>query len=453
MEYNNWRTVPYIDTINKLNSILLSNNIALCYDEWFWNKDIASYQCKVYDCTKAIHSCGKGTSFAACQASGLAEFMERLQGLFIYPRTSSTPFFKDEKHLEGNINQMPWLNLINGEVKNLPYEWDCYLSNGFAAGNTISEAIAHSIAEIVERDTLFKYVNDDVKFRNTIQLHGELLKRALNIEKYLDGQITFFDITYYNIPTVLMMVEPFDAPDMILFYLQSSLSIELAIERCITESFQLSSYFERMFNVIVDMPLTEEVRKGFAWVKMTAGVKNAFFPKIWADQLQELKLTLPKKKLEDYIPFKNEEEFIQTFLKDYKNEFKSVYIRDFSWLGFPTVQLITEEKNINNYDLGDKNLIQILSTYYTEGIARYMTNYNRSIVADFYENFAIPFKFYDNDNRQFNFNFDNNIPSKNRFNIQSWERDYGDRSLETVFKDYVGKFEMNIDYFKQFCLK
>ena len=353
-DYKNWRTTPYIETINRINSILLSNNFITTTDEWFWNSDFSTYQCKVFDKGKEYRTCGKGTSYLACLASGMAEYIERIQGLFLIPRKRPiVPFFKDEFQEDG-VNKLPWLNLITGEVVNREYDWEVNLSHGFAAGNTYEEALVHSMAEVAERDATCKYVKDEIVFHNVIQLSGELQKRALNIEKRMDGTITFFDITPYHIPTVLMIFEPFDAPDMLVFYIQSSASIELAIERCITESFQLSAFFHNMFHVITDMPLTDDVREGFAWVKMTAGVKNAFFPRVWAEKLFELKNTLPTKKIADYVPFKNEEEFIQTFLNDYKDDFGNIYVRDFGWLGFPTIQLITEKRNLNNYEMFNK---------------------------------------------------------------------------------------------------
>ena len=88
---------------------------------------------------------GKGTTPYYAEASGKAEFLERLQSYTLTQRETDRVYFADEKIID-NKAQAPLLNLFTGEIEYLN-DFTCG-TTGIASGNTYEEAIVHAICEI-----------------------------------------------------------------------------------------------------------------------------------------------------------------------------------------------------------------------------------------------------------------------------------------------------------------
>lgn len=104
---------------------------------------------------------------------------------------------------------------------------------------------------------------------------------------------------------------------MVLFNIQTGINIQIAIERCLTETFQLSNKIKENFFTIVNLPDNKHIANAFSILHFTGGILNSFFPKNWHDNILEHFYSLPKKTFKEYLEFNSEKDFIQFFIKNY----------------------------------------------------------------------------------------------------------------------------------------
>lgn len=387
MDYNNWRNVSYLETIQNIENILYKENIFPIIDNWYWNSNWQVFQCKAWEQTKKKCACGKGRSFLAAKASAEAELIERIQAGLFFPDSVNNFIFKDEIIDKQNKKYLPVFNLITNKTESYEYSTNLVHSNGFAAGNTINEAICHSICEIVERLALNNFCQNKIHWNNVIEAQGELKNNILKLEQDLSGQAYLIDISDKGIPTVLFYFTSFIYPNMVLFNIQTGINIQMAIERCLTETFQLSNKIKENFFTIVNLPNNKQIANAFSILHFTGGVLNSFFPKDWHDNILEYFYSLPKKTFKEYSEFNSEKDFIQFFIKNYQSYFGNIYIRDFSWLNFPTIKIITEKNNLELNYLD--SMYDDLMEFFILGIKNYYSDYSKHILSEFLENFNL----------------------------------------------------------------
>lgn len=417
---------------------------------WYWNKDIGVYQCKAYDQYENKFTAGKGRSFLQTRASAEAEMIERIQGGLFYQQDLSTTFFKDEI-IEKDSNYLPVLNLVTGEKDIIHYAKYGIHSHGFAAGNTVLEAISHSLCEIVERDSLRKFCFESNKWNNVITPLGELKKNIFNLERILNGKCYLIDITEYGIPTVLFYFESYEYPDTILFNIQTGQNIQIAVERCLTETFQLSYDTKADFFTITDLQLTDELRNAFVVLHFTGGVSNSFFPRCWSDIIKEQAKILPKKSFFDYQSvFSDQKELLKLFVNSYSPIFGNIYIRDFSWLGFPTVKIICENNNIEleNSTLYGNSLENILKLY-TQGVLNYYSQYSKQLYCELLQNFKLYVPTELQKENQIPMDQDDFSIPNSYYNTLIREKEIPILSLQEKFPQYINRFSMDINQFKK----
>ncbi|QOG12230.1 YcaO-like family protein [Arcobacter sp. FWKO B] len=166
-----------------------------------------------------IYSNGKGINSLACKASGLGEYIERLQtnNFFMEFYLPNRSYYKDEVVLdfedeylneellkiynandalsgedlvdfcsdyEDKIVALPFKNLFNNKIVNFPVNLlhNLYVSNGLSTGNIQQEAISQALSEIIERH---------VKI--------QIIKNGYSLPKYDDITLKKFDRVYSDI--------------------------------------------------------------------------------------------------------------------------------------------------------------------------------------------------------------------------------------------------------------
>ncbi|BDR59760.1 YcaO-like family protein [Lactobacillus xylocopicola] len=121
--------------------------------------------------------------------------------------------------------------------------------NGVASGSSVAEATMHSINELIERDTISKFLikyglnqNQDV-IANLIDINSlpsRLRRLVFSIEKTVNAELELVKIiNIYSIPTYMAVIINKQISPISFYGSGTSLSEEYAIERAITEAFQL----------------------------------------------------------------------------------------------------------------------------------------------------------------------------------------------------------------------
>lgn len=408
---NKWRSIPPEQTLQNINKILYKNNLLT---NTVWHNKIYNNQFNMHSCSIkfiediGLQSNGKGVTPYFAEASGKAEFLERLQTYALTQREIDRIYFADEKIVNNQV-EAPLLNLYTSEVEYLN-DFTCG-TTGMASGNTYEEAIVHAICEINERYCYWLLANQALK------IHKEIIVKNFNIsqfEMYYNGSIHFYDISLCKLPTILMMFLRND--NTVSISIDCAPTQELAIERCFTELFQgidLQNKNPKCFSLITN--------------------KNCS-PKVLYYSLVDLKISILPVSLINYIlfseytnklhtfqNFRNNRDLIQIYLKESSQIFNKLLIRDYSYLGFPSIKIIYQP---NFEDSLDKYIPNVLS-FYCDNFIEY---HNFELTELFRNNLAF-------------------IDSKLSWNYQNYNK------LRNSLREKSLTFKMDMEYFKQFCLK
>lgn len=337
MRDKHWKNCPPQETIATITSILQKYGIELRL-EWY-NDDnplgVYSNFVRPFGLVKGIKSAGKGITPAYAQASGYAEFIERFQTFMMYYRSYDEPYFKDEFYDEKDkVCKYKYLDLLTGNTATITSAL-CY-STGMASGNTDEEAIVHAICELVERQTTMDFCNGTMQVNSSLPLDAFDFDFSA-LENLMNGRVQLYDVGKFGIPTVAMLCRN-EMTKQMLFKIDCGPTIELAVERCLTEFFQNNAasdmryyYWEgnspkvdpdTLYGIIVDFHLGP-------------------IPKYALAQIEDAPV---KEMMIDYS-FNSEKDLIQQFIKAAKEEYhySGVFLRDFKWAGFPTVYLVVPE--------------------------------------------------------------------------------------------------------------
>lgn len=141
--------------------------------------------------------------------------------------------------------------------------------SGYASGSTENEAYIHAINELVERDTVSKFMIQyglnynlgiDAKIIQYQSLPKRLKKIYADIKESIDGKLSLIKVSNkYGIPTYISIIDEYDYP---LYGFGTSLIEDYAVERALTEAFQLYCVyneedrimFSRISEIWKDMP-------------------------------------------------------------------------------------------------------------------------------------------------------------------------------------------------------
>lgn len=329
--------------------------------------------CRIYlshDSDSSIGTNGKGRSQIFAQASGYAEFMERVQNrVIVYPNPASVGmscrFFPDETpyhwtctEAEANVSKfvprvmaengleidevdgvaLPFYHVNTGEIVPIPYSLIRWVngSNGMCAGNIPEEGLIQGFNEIFERYCIQEmYVRKIVPPDIPLSVfEGTDILRRLNRMKTEHGMD--FCIKDYSLgegfPVLGLMVYSPDKTKYIM-HLGADLSAEIALERCFTEIFQgytaETVKFENDINDCEKLNLFNEFKRSLMHGCGRLPL-NYFTAQPSYDYQRHTTIPVGNNFRED----------LNNICHWLMNKGYDIYIRDNSFLGFPTLQIV-----------------------------------------------------------------------------------------------------------------
>lgn len=404
------------ETIAKIQNILKELGLETTY-KLLKNTD-GIYSAYLMDPKCGWHVNGKGTTEEYCMASAYGECMERLQAYFVYNRLDDAPpqpgdeylMYPDEKTvpitecrekypviyeklrevyaLEENRDSrtvtnetlddflsryfmdsmvtVPYYDAYENRIVYLPEQIISAIcgSNGLSAGNTPYEALNQGIAEILERhvkEIIFKngYTPPEVPRDYIRDKMPELYETITEIESMGPYTIVIKDASLgIGMPVIGAL---FTDRENQRYHAKfgSSFSIQIAIERCLTELFQgfalknPASHESLMtpWNVANSADWENPKNRRVQLRSDTGSVPLTFMAGDDSWSFREWDKTDGYGK----STFDNEQAF--SFMMDKLHHFEPhVYIRSYSFLSFPAYRVFVPDISTTNLPLGPKRL-------------------------------------------------------------------------------------------------
>lgn len=376
------------NTISKIRKNLNNMGIFIIEEIWY-NNENKLFSCGIKDIKTNFRSNGKGLSQEYALASAYGEFIERLQNQIIYYEVSFSEKDKNkfgfeisndeikiklseypelhdsfkkaflygnekfsiyelwEKIIKNkNLNNkefifLPFYNVNNKKVTYLPYQFilNFYGSNGMCAGNSNYEALVQGISEIIER-----YVQREIYFKNitppTIDdtfieynFPDEFELKRL-IEEKAKVKIIVKDCSLgKNFPAIGIIIID-TKNDLYAVHFGSEPDLKIALQRCFTEILQGINF--NLKGKMKNIKFISKNDKNF-YVNFKNLVCNGigYYPE-----------TIFNSKFSYDFEYKNIEFFSSKQKLKYliniiqKNDFNDIFIRDVSFLGFPSFFII-----------------------------------------------------------------------------------------------------------------
>lgn len=323
------------------------------------------------DDDSSIGTNGKGMNESYARASGYAEFMERLQNrAIIYPNPANINapcrFFPDEKDYswthsdaEANIKKfvprvftsgiglnahrvegkaLPFYHVNSGETIEFPYSLIRWIngSNGMCAGNIREEALIQGFNEIFERYCiqemyLRKITPPDIplsEFEGT-----EILRRLEYVRDVYGMDFRVKDISLgEGFPVLGLLLYNPDKTKYIV-HLGADLNARVALERCFTEIFQgytaETLRFENDVNDCEKLDLFNEFKRSLMHGR---GRQYSSFFNERPSYSYQGHTTIPEGN--DF------REDLHNICQWIMSKGYDIYIRDNSFLGFPTLHIV-----------------------------------------------------------------------------------------------------------------
>lgn len=395
-------------TITRIKKILKKNDVNI-YERIINKQDGTSCFVRIFamgaDC---IGSGGKGTSEENCLASAYAEFMERFQtGLVFEPyffmqepdekiknideieiteseknlfKTINKILLKEKNilklkyqkefnfsQIEGQTSVVPFVAVKDKKIKYLPINEIKFLqgSNGASAGNTYEETMVQGLSEICERYAMRQIFDNNVKMP---LLPSEYINKYEEIQKiisYIENKgisVTIKDASLgKGLPVLCTIFEDKNNNNVINLSFGAHPSLPIAIERTLTEFLQgydIEQDFEREINNYININDFENicrvVKRQFAnkcvFPKNSKFLTNFlcedsdynFSPETWVINEKVSNKSLSKKLTSKVLEFADE-----------------IYIRDYNFMGFPTIYIYVPEISQINFNLNENNYANI----------------------------------------------------------------------------------------------
>ncbi len=386
---NKYKDDSPISTVNKIRNLLYTFNLIPIESNWK-NSAEGYYSLSVSIKGTQLSTNGKGTSIEYALASAYGEMMERLQNQSFYrlsidlgPEamnylnffyapderyTSITDFVRknDEwTHLQTalmnpmtNVNQMfdlwkqisyedtpndlvviPYLNLMTKNISHIPVKMvsKMYMSNGMCAGNTIEEALVQGLSEVFER-----YVNRKILLekicpptipQDYLIQFPRIMEMISKIEHSGNYKVIMKDCSLgKNFPVVgSIFVNQFDQTYFVKF--GSHPQIEIAMERTLTELLQGQDVKHMMgIKEYSYIPPILDVDKNIIGILVNGSgyYPSEFFSKNYSYNFKGYSLQKKSTNREMLMHLLN-----LLLMNNYH-----VFIRDVSYLGFPSYHVI-----------------------------------------------------------------------------------------------------------------
>lgn len=379
------------DTVERIKKILDTLGIQV-HETWYESGLENCYSLSVFASRGLPSSNGKGVTKAFARASAYGEFIERLQGgLHMYkfqslirdPDMNLQAFAPDCKYMtveeliengewmdsiisnygnasldratiaqlckvyacadDGKILTLPFYSLFENKYVYLPIDFvdQVYATNGCCAGNTREEAWVHALSEIMERHaniivltsgkTAPKFPDEVI---NKYPVVSGIIKQ---IKESGDYDV---DILDYSLGSGFPVVATRIINKKTHSYrvkVAADPIFEIALQRNLTELFQgsninniTSNQFGFILNQATDFPAYNNTVNQ---LETGSGVYTADY---FADEL------ISKTEPDDFIDntSKNNRQLLDYILEIFRKANKQIYVRNFSYLGFPSYRFV-----------------------------------------------------------------------------------------------------------------
>jgi hypothetical protein len=336
---------------------------------------------------------GKGISKDLAKASGFGELMERLQvGYFFSTNPYRTRIFpeyvrdvsKEVKEFNMNIRNrarkennpyLPDLNLddaiylefsdIFNRKTPLIESSMVYHANGCASGNSREEAFVQALCELFERYSALKIISNKLPCPNIpIKCLSKEIVDLISTFERNGIKITVKDFSLGKAMPVVGVLFRYEKLGELELKVGSATSINVAVERCLTELLQIiglsilkrTIYKSKLDNIIKGHILRSknhfkiahtlydtfpylEKYLPYHWFISSRYPRHGFFP---SDSLRFLELDSGKFFKWDYFRMDVKEE-IDLLIEWIKRRDYRLFLKDYSWLGFPALKLFIPE--------------------------------------------------------------------------------------------------------------
>ena len=395
-------TIKKIKKILKENKINIKENKTKCLYKNFYSTRI---EIKGF---YHLGTNGKGITKDLALASAYAELMERLQSkmlintyylgkvknLISYNDETIkknyivknlkilTSFFESDVNLQDFFKKNNKFSIVS-KYKNLITEKEEYLpsklinatsfSNGLCAGNSFYEAINQGICEIFERNSYQEILNKEIILDNIIIEKDLPIYNKIKAIKENGFNIQIKDCSLKKYPVVGVYITNKDKTKYI-FTIGSDPNINIAVQRSLTEAFQglknkkdLIFKMKKTNNTFYE--LNNEERK-MNWFKNYSS-NNGIHP----TKIFQSNKFINYKNLKYFSNIKTNKEIFNFLLNIIKSNNLSIYIKDFSYLGFNTYKIyIPILSNIDTINNNEKDLIKNYD--FLKSIYFNLNNYN-----------------------------------------------------------------------------
>lgn len=337
---------------------------------------------------------GKGLSKDLARASAYAELMERIQSKLLintyFLNLENNLFsFKNEKTMnliDNNLDDLlatffdedvdivsflknndkynvidKYKNLLTNKYSYLPSKLinATSFSNGLCAGNNYYEAVNQGICEIFER-----YCYREILF-NTSKLDNIIIDNTLPIYERIQTikrkgfNVYIKDCTLDKYPVIGVLITNEDNTKYI-FTVGSDVSLNIAIQRCLTEAFQGLSNDKDVIKKMKDYNNNynsfDKYERKTNWLNNYSS-NNGIHPVEMFSSIKEVNYKSVKvfksintnKKIYDYL------------LNIIKINNLNIYIKDLSYLGFNTYKIFIP--NLSTIDIINNNEKEIIKEY------------------------------------------------------------------------------------------
>ncbi|WP_176461851.1 YcaO-like family protein [Anaeromicrobium sediminis] len=409
-----------IDTINRIRNILTELGLLTVETGWQNSAD-GFYSINLNIANTDLRTNGKGTTQHYALASAYGELMERLQnqsffrlnkdlskksleykGFYYAPdeKNLSLDAFMNSKEdwikeqmakINGTIDKkellekwklisyedtpsdfigLPYLNIINNKISHIPIKMisKMYMSNGMCGGNTVEEALVQGLSEVFER-----YVNKEIiKNRITpptipvsyLEKFPKIKNMISQIESSGNYEVIVKDCSLgegYPVVGVIYI----NKDDQTYFIKFGAHPIfEIALERTLTELLQGQDI--RSMRGVTEYTYKTEIEDEEDNIIGIFVDGSGFYPA----EIFNPNFSYDFKEFEDHRPSSNKE-MLRYLVNLLKKKGYNVFIRDVSFLGFPSFHIIVPRFS-EIYELDNIKAIDDYGNY--NKIKRYIRN-------------------------------------------------------------------------------
>lgn len=248
---------------------------------------------------------------------------------------------------------IPFLELRKGKEVMLPVECVQLVcsANGCAAGNDPYEAVGQAFCEIAERWAVKEIFSGNNAIR-TIPLdsfkHAPVFEHLKNIQE-LDNNLVFQvrDCSFLTgIPIIGLLVTDVES-GKVKFHLGCAPTPEEALERCLTEMLQGQKKIISLKSQGHSKLSRRLTRRERQEQLLLNAIKNR--PTDWPESIHR---TNESSNLDGFLPFSSNKAFTKKILESPLFRESDIYVKDCSFLGFPTFMVyVPHISRINDYFL------------------------------------------------------------------------------------------------------